>query len=250
MDSPPPAAVMSLVNPGPRRRPRVLARMDASGLAAMGATIESEAVRIGARGLQGQWVRPVRAIGLVVFAHGSGSSRGSPRNRFVAEVLHQHRLATLRFDLLTEDEAQDRSKMFDIALLARRLREALDWLRESEVAQRRVGLFGASTGAAAALQAAAELPGRVGAVVSRGGRADLAASFLPRVQAPTLLIVGGADAQVLELNRAALRALRCEKRLEIVPGATHLFEEPGALDAAAHLAADWFVRHAEGVSLQ
>jgi putative phosphoribosyl transferase len=218
----------------------------------MGATIESEAVRIGARGLPGQWVRPVRAIGLVVFAHGSGSSRGSPRNRFVADVLHQHRLATLLFDLLSTDEAQDRRKVFDIALLAQRLREALDWLGEcdGEAGHHRVGLFGASTGAAAALQAAAELPGRVSAVVSRGGRADLAASFLPRVHAPTLLIVGGADTQVLELNRSALRALRGEKRLEIVPSATHLFEEPGALDAVAHLAADWFVRHAEGVPLQ
>ncbi len=226
--------------------------MAANGVAAMGATIESEAVRIGARGLQAEWVRPARAIGLVVFAHGSGSRRGSPRNRFVAEVLHQHRLATLLFDLLSEDEAQDRSKVFDIALLAERLCEALDWLgeRDGEAGQRRVGLFGASTGAAAALQAAAELPGRVSAVVSRGGRADLAASFLPRVQAPTLLIVGGADKQVLQLNRAALRALRGAKRLEIVPNATHLFEEPGALDAVAHLAADWLVRHAEGGSLQ
>lgn len=223
-----------------------------NGLAVMGATIESEAVRIGARGLRGQWSRPARSIGLVMFAHGSGSSRGSPRNRFVAEVLHQHRLATLLFDLLSEDEAQDRSKVFDIPLLAQRLREALDWLceRGGERGQRRVGLFGASTGAAAALQAAAELPGRVSALVSRGGRGDLAASFLPKVQAPTLLIVGGADAQVLELNRMSLRALHGEKRLEIVPGATHLFEEPGALDAVAHLAADWFVSHTEGASLR
>lgn len=219
---------------------------------ANGAAVQSEAVRIGVRGLQGLWVRPADAIGLVVFAHGSGSSRGSPRNRFVASVLHQHRLATLLFDLLSADEAQDRSRVFDVALLAQRLREALDWLSEraGEEGLRRVGLFGASTGAAAALQAAAELPGRVGAVVSRGGRADLAAGFLPRVQAPTLLIVGGADAPVLEVNRAALRALHCEKRLEIVPGASHLFEEPGALDAVAHLAAHWFDLHITGSLLQ
>jgi len=213
----------------------------------MAAVIEQLAVRVGAQGLPGEFVWPARAIGLVVFAHGSGSSRGSPRNRFVATVLHEHRLATLLFDLLAEDEAQDRRNVFDIALLARRLVQALDWLRNRDTAptlgQHPVGLFGASTGAAAALQAAALRPGRVSALVSRGGRADLAPQ-LARVQAPTMLIVGGADTEVLQLNRAALHELQCEKRLEIVPGASHLFEEPGALDAVAHLAADWFVRHA------
>ena len=208
-------------------------------------SIESDAVRIGPRGLAGEWVRPPQAVGLVLFAHGSGSSRGSPRNRFVAAVLHEHRLATLLFDLLGADEAQDRRKAFDIDLLTQRLVDALDWLRGQALGggNDRVGLFGASTGAAAALRAAAERPGRISAVVSRGGRVDLAAEVLPRVQAPTLLVVGGADRELLQANRDMLRALRCEKRLEIVPGATHLFEEPGALDAVAHLAADWFVGH-------
>ena len=208
------------------------------------------AVRVGPRALPGELAWPQQPIGLVVFAHGSGSSRHSPRNRYVAQVLHEHRLGTLLFDLLTGDEAQDRRKVFDIALLARRLGEALDWLRERDahglgngLGARRLGLFGASTGAAAALCAAAERPGRVSAVVSRGGRGDLAADALSKVQAATMLIVGGADAEVLQLNRDVLRALRCEKRLEVVPGATHLFEEPGALDAVAHLGADWFVHH-------
>lgn len=211
----------------------------------MSAGVSQEAVRIGPHALPGELARPARAVGLVVFAHGSGSSRNSPRNRFVATVLHEHRLATLLFDLLGEDEANDRRRVFDIALLCRRLVEAIDWLRERDDAQqarRRVGLFGASTGAAAALQAAAARPGQVSALVLRGGRADLAAD-IARVQAPTMLIVGGADSEVLQGNRAALHQLHCEKRLEIVPGATHLFDEPGALDAVAHLAADWFVHH-------
>ncbi|HET9977335.1 MAG TPA: alpha/beta fold hydrolase [Burkholderiaceae bacterium] len=204
-------------------------------------------VRVGHRGLPGEWFRPPQAAGLVVFAHGSGSGRGSPRNRFVAAVLHEHRLATLLFDLLGDDEAQDRRRAFDIDLLTQRLLEALDWLRAQALdrASDRVGLFGASTGAAAALRAAAERPGRISAVVSRGGRVDLAAEVLPRVQAPTLLVVGGADRELLQANRDMLRGLHCEKRLEIVPGATHLFEEPGALDAVAHLAADWFVGHCQ-----
>jgi putative phosphoribosyl transferase len=210
----------------------------------MGAVVSQEAVRIGPHALPGELARPARAVGLVVFAHGSGSSRGSPRNRFVATVLHEHRLATLLFDLLALDETNDRRRVFDIALLCHRLVEAIDWLRaRGDEQQRRVGLFGASTGAAAALQAAAARPGRVSSLVLRGGRADLAADTAS-VQAPTMLIVGGADKDVLQANRAALHALRCEKRLEIVPGATHLFDEPGALDAVAHLAADWFVRHA------
>jgi putative phosphoribosyl transferase len=215
----------------------------------MAALMSQEAVRVGPQGLPGELVRPARAVGLVVFAHGSGSSHGSPRNRFVAAVLHDHRLATLLFDLLGAGEAQDRERVFDIALLTRRLVEAMDWLRERGPCDTlapglpRVGLFGASTGAAAALQAAALRPGRVSAIVLRGGRIDLAGP-LSRVQAPTMLIVGGADGELLQLNRTALHALQCEKRLEIVPGASHLFEEPGALDAVAHLAADWFIRHA------
>jgi putative phosphoribosyl transferase len=163
-------------------------------------------------------------------------------------VLHDHHLATLLFDLLQEDEANNPQQVFNIALLTARLVEALDWLREqgrgtaSAWGQTRVGLFGASTGAAAALKAAIEKPGQVGALVLRGGRPDLAGD-VAQVQAPTMLIVGGADTDVLRVNRTALNALPCEKRLEIVPGASHLFEEPGALDAVAHLAADWFVRH-------
>jgi putative phosphoribosyl transferase len=215
--------------------------------------MECEPVLIGPRGLRGEWVRPPGALGWVVFAHGSGSGRGSPRSRLVASILHEHRLATLLFDLLGEDEAIDRARAFDIALLAQRVIEALDWLRQDlprpqATGARRVGLFGASTGAAAALQAAAQQPGAVGALVSRGGRVDLAAQFLPKVRAPTLLIVGGADREVLRLNRAALPALPCEKRLEIVPGASHLFEEPGALDAVAHLAAHWFACHLDAAA--
>jgi putative phosphoribosyl transferase len=216
----------------------------------MSAAVNREAVRVGPLGLPGELTVLAQAVGWVVFVHGSGSSRGSPRNRFVAGVLQDHRLATLLFDLLSEDEAQDRRLVFDIALLTRRLIDAIDWLRlraddDGSAAPRpqRVGLFGASTGAAAALQAAAERPGRVTALVLRGGRADLAPQ-IARVQAPTMLIAGGADNEVLQLNRAALHELHCKKRLEIVPGASHLFEEPGALDAVAHLAADWFVRHA------
>jgi putative phosphoribosyl transferase len=208
-------------------------------------------VRIGPHGLPGTLECPKGVHTLVVFAHGSGSSRSSPRNRFVAGVLQRHHLATLLFDLLSGDEAADRRLVFDIDLLARRLIEVLDWLRDNgelmhsdeDLWRQRVGLFGASTGAAAALQAAAERPGRVAAVVSRGGRGDLASAYLPHVQAPTLLIVGGADSEVLALNRNVMRDLRCEKRLEVVPGATHLFEEPGSLDAVAHLAGDWFVHH-------
>jgi putative phosphoribosyl transferase len=208
-------------------------------------------MRVGPQGLPGTLECPEPADALVVFAHGSGSSRSSPRNRSVAGVLQRHHLGTLLFDLLTGDEAADRRRVFDIELLAQRLIEVLDWLRDSsevmraegDLGRRRVGLFGASTGAAAALRAAAERPGRVSALVSRGGRPDLASDSLPHVQAPTLLIVGAADNEVLALNRQAMRELRCEKRLEIIAGATHLFEEPGALDAVAHLAGDWFVRH-------
>lgn len=210
----------------------------------MTVTMEREAVQIGALGLQGELVLPEHPTGLVLFAHGSGSSRLSPRNAFVAHVLQEHNLGTLLFDLLRSTEAADRHKVFDIDLLGARVAAALAWLAQrSELAGLRVGLFGASTGAAAALHAAAEFPGRVGAVVSRGGRPDLAGERLARVAAPTLLIVGGLDAEVLQLNRDAMRAMNCPKRLEIVPGASHLFEEPGTLDAAAHLAGAWFATH-------
>ncbi|MDH6125403.1 phosphoribosyltransferase family protein [Kitasatospora sp. GP82] len=189
-------------------------------------------------------VPPGAVAGVVVFAHGSGSSRHSPRNRFVAERLNRAGLATLLFDLLTDGEAADRAKVFDIALLAERLAEATRWLREQPEAERRpLGYFGASTGAAAALYAAADPGTPVDAVVSRGGRPDLAGDRLPEVTAPTLLIVGGDDHLVLELNREAQARLSCESRLSVVPGATHLFEEPGTLAAAADLAADWFSEH-------
>jgi len=186
---------------------------------------------------------PEAPRGIVVFAHGSGSSRRSPRNRMVAEVLQEAGLATLLFDLLTPLEALDRANVFDIGLLARRLLEAIGWARErADLAALPLGCFGASTGAAAALVAAAEEP-EVAAVVSRGGRPDLAGEALARVRAPTLLIVGGRDEPVLELNRAAAARLAGPRRLVIVPGATHLFEEPGALDRVAVLARDWFLEH-------
>lgn len=216
----------------------------------MRASTNVQEVRVGPHGLPGTLACPDGAQALVLFAHGSGSSRTSPRNRFVAGVLHARGLATLLFDLLTEDEAVDRRHVFDIELLAERMGQALDWL-DSEHAPRlpgaigraATGLFGASTGAAAALRAAAERPDRVGAVVSRGGRGDLTGSRLRDVRAPTLLIVGSDDTEVLALNRAVAHELRCEKRLEVVPGATHLFEEPGTLEAVAGLAADWFAHH-------
>jgi putative phosphoribosyl transferase len=194
--------------------------------------------------LPGRVVVPQDARGIVLFAHGSGSGRLSPRNRRVAAVLEEAGLATLLFDLLTEDEAQQRAKVFDIELLGRRLAGATEWLSsDDDLGSLRVGYFGASTGAAAALQAAAALGERIFAVVSRGGRPDLAGTALPRVQAPTLLIVGGSDHVVLDLNREAQRHLRCENELVVIPGATHLFEEPGALEAVADSARDWFVRH-------
>ncbi|MEA2779391.1 MAG: putative phosphoribosyl transferase [Rhodospirillaceae bacterium] len=198
--------------------------------------------------LEGDLRLPEGAGGIVLFAHGSGSSRHSPRNRYVATLLNEAKLATLLVDLLTaEEEAVDLRTAhlrFDIGLLAERLVGVTDWLTQyPDTRHLKIGYFGASTGAAAALVAAAERPAVVGAVVSRGGRPDLAGPALPRVQAPTLLIVGGNDFQVIELNRAALEQLRCEKRLVIVPGATHLFEEPGALDEVARLAREWFERH-------
>jgi putative phosphoribosyl transferase len=204
----------------------------------------SQQVRIGPCQLPGDLDLPAGSRALVLFAHGSGSSRLSSRNRWVAEVLQQHALSTLLFDLLDEDEAADRGKVFDIGLLSQRVQQALDWVAgQPALAGMSLGLFGASTGAAAALCAAAARPGRVAALVLRGGRPDLAAHCLAAVQAPTLLIVGGADREVLALNRQALRQLRCNKRLEVVPRATHLFEEPGALDSVAQLAAAWFETH-------
>ncbi|GAB3285160.1 phosphoribosyltransferase family protein [Sinomonas notoginsengisoli] len=181
--------------------------------------------------------------GIVVFAHGSGSSRHSPRNRAVARTLGEAGLGTLLMDLLSTDEELERQAVFDIGLLASRLSAATEWLRTIGAGTRPIGYFGASTGAAAALWAAADEGADVRAVVSRGGRPDLAGPRLASVAAPTLLIVGGADHHVLELNREAAARLTCEHRLEVVPGATHLFEEPGALDAVAHLARDWFLTH-------
>jgi putative phosphoribosyl transferase len=198
--------------------------------------------------LEGNLVVPEAAQGVVLFAHGSGSSRHSPRNRRVAGLLHEARLATLLVDLLTSDEemADRRSGhlRFDIGLLAERLVEAADWLgRQPETRDLALGCFGASTGAGAALVAAAARPHAVGAVVSRGGRPDLAGPSLPVVRSPTLLVVGGDDHPVLELNRQAYERLHCEKRLVVVPGATHLFEEPGALEEVARHAREWFEHH-------
>jgi putative phosphoribosyl transferase len=187
---------------------------------------------------------PESATGLVIFAHGSGSSRLSPRNRQVAEALNEAGFATLLFDLLTSEEELDRAKVFDIELLAERLLAVTAWVRdEAELGDLPIGYFGASTGAAAALRAAAPLGSGIRAVVSRGGRPDLAAESLEEVASPTLLIVGGADWQVLELNEQAARLLRCEHEVAVVPDATHLFEEPGALERVAELAAGWFARH-------
>ncbi|MFE5810370.1 phosphoribosyltransferase family protein [Streptomyces sp. NPDC056491] len=204
--------------------------------------VRAVAVEVDADGLAlaGDLALPEGAGAVVVFAHGSGSSRHSPRNRSVAADLNRAGLGTLLLDLLTPAEETDRANVFDIGTLAGRLAAATAWLRRRESLP--VGWFGASTGAAAALWAAASDPG-IGAVVSRGGRPDLAGPRLAAVRAPTLLIVGGRDTTVLDLNRSALGELRCEKRLEIVPGATHLFEEPGALDRVAVLARDWFTRH-------
>ncbi|MFI0811741.1 phosphoribosyltransferase family protein [Streptomyces echinatus] len=212
--------------------------------AGAGSTDREVTVTAGAVRLGGRLTLPDDATGVVVFAHGSGSSRHSPRNRFVAGGLHRAGLGTLLFDLLTDEEEADRANVFDIALLAGRLLDATRWLREEPDAEGlAVGYFGASTGAAAALWAAADPAARPAAVVSRGGRPDLAGPRLPAVTAPTLLVVGGADAPVIELNRDAQARLRCENRLEVVPGATHLFEEPGTLERVTELARDWFTDH-------
>lgn len=201
-------------------------------------------ITTGALVLEGILGLPGNSSGVIIFAHGSGSGRFSPRNNFVARHLQQNRLATLLLDLLTEDEANDRRKVFDIDLLADRLLLAKAWLKsEPRTAHLGVGYFGASTGAGAALQAAAREPSGIKAVVSRGGRPDLAEPYLHRVTAPTLLIVGGWDEPVIEMNQAAYDLLTCEKKLTIVPGATHLFEEPGTLEQVAELAGKWLVQY-------
>jgi len=201
--------------------------------------------------LDGLLTIPEPAKGLVVFAHGSGSSRFSRRNRFVAEILNEARITTLLFDLLTEEEEdldqRSREFRFDIDLLTDRLIGVIDWLsRQTATAELPIGLFGASTGAAAALGAAAARPDKVDAVVSRGGRPDLALPHLAKVKAPTLLIVGGEDDVVIELNQQAAEQLAVEHRLEIIPGATHLFEEEGKLEQVANLACNWFLRYFSG----
>ena len=187
---------------------------------------------------------PAKPKGIVLFAHGSGSGRFSPRNRFVAEHLQQGGIATLLIDLLMKEEENDRRNVFDIELLADRVLMASAWLRgESRTKQLALGYFGASTGAGAALRAAARAPFRIGAIVSRGGRPDLAEGYLPQVTAPTLLLVGGEDYPVIEMNQQAFHLLRCPKRLAIIPGATHLFEEPGTLEEVAEQAMQWFQEH-------
>ncbi|MDV6346876.1 dienelactone hydrolase family protein [Nitrosomonas sp. Is35] len=195
--------------------------------------------------LSGELVLPPEASGVVLFAHGSGSSRFSPRNTYIANVLQQHGIGTLLFDLLTRSEDQDYAQRFDIDLLTQRLLAATDWLQKNPVTKSlKIGYFGASTGAAAALQAVAKMQDAVAAVVSRGGRPDLAGAVaLNQVTAPTLLIVGGADHGVIELNEQAYALMTCVKKLVLVPGVTHLFEEPGALEQAAQFAADWFLNY-------
>ena len=205
-------------------------------------SVRNVVISHGSLRLQGDLNVPPSAAGLVIFAHGSGSGRHSPRNQFVAQELQRHGIGTLLFDLLTEAEEQEERYTgylrFDIPLLAERLLAATQWVeKESDLYNLPLAYFGSSTGAAAALAAAAELPGKIKAVVSRGGRPDLAGEALARVQAPTLLIVGGNDTAVIDLNEQARMKLRCENSLSIVPGATHLFEEPGALERVAGLAA-------------
>ncbi|GAA3773887.1 phosphoribosyltransferase family protein [Streptomyces chiangmaiensis] len=215
-----------------------------SGFAGAGPTDREVEAAAGAVRLRGRMTVPEGASGIVLFAHGSGSSRHSPRNQFVATGLNRAGLGTLLFDLLTEEEERDRANVFDTGLLAERLADTTDWLRgQPEAESLALGYFGASTGAAAALWAAAEPGAEIAAIVSRGGRPDLAGPRLAAVGAPTLLVVGSADLTVLDLNRQAQARLRCENHLAIVPGATHLFEEPGALEAVTELARDWFTDH-------
>jgi dienelactone hydrolase len=212
------------------------------------ATRRTEQIPSGQITLEGELSIPDGATGVVSFAHGSGSSRHSPRNQFVARTIREAGIGTLLFDLLTPEEeavdARTRQLRFDIGLLADRLIDATNWLKtKADTSNLRVGYFGASTGGGAALVAAAELGEEIGAVVSRGGRPDLAGDALPKVKSPTLLIVGGLDYPVIRMNEEAYRQLRCEKELKIIPGATHLFEEPGTLEQVASLAAEWFQRH-------
>lgn len=207
-------------------------------------------IPLGRANLEGELNIPQGAHGVVLFAHGSGSSRHNPRNKYVARTLHDFDIGTLLFDLLTQDEEEEekytRHLRFDIDLLARRLVYATNWIeKQAEVQNFPIGYFGSSTGAAAALVAAAELSEQVAVIVSRGGQPDLAGASLPKVKAPTLLIVGGRDEQVISLNLDAYRQLQCQKKLEIVDRATHLFEEPGALEEVARLAAGWFKKHFE-----
>jgi len=214
-----------------------------AGRASAGVSIRARGVR-----LEGELIVPESPRGIVLFAHGSGSSRQSPRNQSVARTLREHGFGTLLMDLLTEEEESSEhatfGMRFDVDLLARRLLDATDWIAQQESTRSlSLGYFGASTGAAAALTAAAGRPAQVHALVSRGGRPDLAKGALSAVKAPTLLIVGAEDPIVLELNREAFELLRVEKRLEVIPRATHLFEEPGALDSVAEIAAEWFEGH-------
>lgn len=205
-------------------------------------------IPVGSKRLPGILSVPKGAKAVIAFAHGSGSGRLSPRNQFVAETLQLGQLATLLLDLLDEQEGEDREKVFDIELLAERLQNAADWLHsDSQMGDLPLGYFGASTGAAAALVAAARQPKRIGAVVSRGGRPDLAFDDLTEVRAPTLLIVGGHDEEVLQLNEQALERLTCPKQLVVIPGATHLFPEPGALVEVSMLARNWFARYLTNV---
>ena len=215
--------------------------------------IENEiAIEAGRVILEGTLGLPKQTNSIVLFAHGSGSSRHSPRNRYVAHVLQSHGVGTLLFDLLTRDEEEvdgiSGELRFNISFLASRLRDATRWLMQRpDLKGVNLGYFGASTGAAAALVAAAEMPETIDAIVSRGGRPDLAGNALGSVRCPTLLIVGGGDEPVIEMNQEALAKLSCEKELVIVPGATHLFEKPGALEEVARLAAEWFTRHLANV---
>ena len=210
----------------------------------MSGRAETRNIEIGDHGLGGILARPPHAAGLVIFAHGSGSSRFSPRNTFVAETLQQRGFATLLFDLLTEQEARTRRNVFNIPLLGSRVAEVVSWVKDDpETRDLPVSLFGASTGAAAALVAAASMPETVRTVVSRGGRPDLAGKALFKTRAPTLLIVGGRDYEVIALNKEAQAMVSCPSKIAVVPGATHLFEEKGALEQVVDLAAAWFSRH-------
>ncbi|HEU4510832.1 MAG TPA: dienelactone hydrolase family protein [Pyrinomonadaceae bacterium] len=222
--------------------------MSATPKPATAGTASEVEIPVGHCWVTGNLVVPAGASGIVLFAHGSGSSRHSPRNQFVARMLHEAKVGTLLFNLLTAFEefveARTGHLRFDIGLLAHRLIAATNWLRTDERTEGMpLGYFGASTGGGAALVAAAEIDVPIKAVVSRGGRPDLAGSCLPLVKAPTLLIVGALDDPVVAMNREAFCQLRCEKSLQIVPGATHLFEEPGTLETVGHLAADWFAKH-------